>query len=201
MADLCPWRIRMDWLGFLSYILSTAYTPGPNNLASMSNAARAGLKKGIKFNFGIYTAQIVMSVTVALFCSVLSRFIDSAMLPMKIAGSLYILWLACKTFKGGSLDSKGTDGSFWSGFTLCLLNVKYLLMIVVSMELYVLPAYPGSTLAAVCFALIIATIGFSAHFTWAVCGGALKNLFEKHGKVMNTVFALMLVWCAVKMLM
>ena len=190
----------MDWLGFLSYIISTAYTPGPNNLASMSNAARVGLKKGIKFNLGIYTAQILMSTSVALFCTVLSRFIDSAMTPMKVIGSLYILWLAYKTYKGGSLDSEGTDGSFWSGFTLCLLNVKYLLMIVVSTELYVMPAYPGNTAAALLFALLLATTGFSAHFTWAVFGGALKNLFVKHGKLMNTVFALMLVWCAVKML-
>ena len=38
---------------FLIYCFITAYTPGPNNLLSMSNAARLGFRRSIPFNFGI----------------------------------------------------------------------------------------------------------------------------------------------------
>jgi threonine/homoserine/homoserine lactone efflux protein len=41
------------WVSFLSYIFIMAYTPGTNNIMSMSNAKNVGFKKGVVFNFGI----------------------------------------------------------------------------------------------------------------------------------------------------
>lgn len=38
---------------FLIYCFICAYTPGANNLLSMSNAARLGFRRSISFNFGI----------------------------------------------------------------------------------------------------------------------------------------------------
>lgn len=33
-----------SWVNFLSYAIVTAVTPGPNNIMSMSNAGRLGIK-------------------------------------------------------------------------------------------------------------------------------------------------------------
>lgn len=38
---------------FFIYCFITAYTPGANNLLSMSNAARLGFKRSVRFNLGI----------------------------------------------------------------------------------------------------------------------------------------------------
>ena len=38
---------------FLIYCFIAAYTPGANNLLSMSNAARLGFRRSVVFNFGI----------------------------------------------------------------------------------------------------------------------------------------------------
>ncbi len=38
---------------FLIYGFICAYTPGANNLLSMSNAARLSFRRSISFNFGI----------------------------------------------------------------------------------------------------------------------------------------------------
>ena len=38
---------------FLIYCFITAYSPGANNLLSMSNAMRLGFSRSIRFNFGI----------------------------------------------------------------------------------------------------------------------------------------------------
>ena len=38
---------------FLLYCFITAYTPGANNLLSMSNAARLGFRRSVRFNLGI----------------------------------------------------------------------------------------------------------------------------------------------------
>ena len=51
---------------FLIYCFITAYTPGANNLLSMSNAIRLGLRRSIRFNLGILAGfAIVMSVCTA----------------------------------------------------------------------------------------------------------------------------------------
>lgn len=34
-----------SWVSFLSYVVATAVTPGPNNIMSMSNASRLGFRK------------------------------------------------------------------------------------------------------------------------------------------------------------
>ena len=32
----------MNWFSFFSYVLVSTFTPGPNNISSMSNASRYG---------------------------------------------------------------------------------------------------------------------------------------------------------------
>lgn len=57
-------RLHMFHLSdFLIYCFITAYTPGANNLLSMSNAVRLGFRKSIRFNFGILAGfSVVMAV-------------------------------------------------------------------------------------------------------------------------------------------
>ena len=51
---------------FLIYCFITAYTPGANNLLSMSNAIRMGFRRSIRFNIGILAGfAVVMSVCTA----------------------------------------------------------------------------------------------------------------------------------------
>ena len=189
----------MKWSGLISYAVSTAYTPGPNNLSSMSNAARTGLPKALIFNLGIYTAQVIMSLAAALFCSALSDLIPQVMTPMKVVGALYMLWLAWKTYTSKGLGEKDSGSSFFAGFLLCLLNPKYMLLLVVSLEAYIIPVYGGDLPLVCLMAVGLATIGFSAHLTWALFGGAMKKLFTSHARTVNTVLALLLVYCAVSL--
>ena len=51
---------------FLIYCFITAYTPGANNLLSMSNAIRLGFRRSIRFNLGILAGfSVVMAVCTA----------------------------------------------------------------------------------------------------------------------------------------
>ena len=60
---------------FLIYCFVTAYTPGANNLLSMSNAARLGFRKSFRFNLGI-TAGFLIIMSVCTFFSLL-RMMES----------------------------------------------------------------------------------------------------------------------------
>ena len=51
---------------FLIYCFITAYTPGANNLLSMSNAIRLGFRRSVCFNLGILAGfTVVMSACTA----------------------------------------------------------------------------------------------------------------------------------------
>ena len=50
-----------SWFSFLSYAFANAITPGPNNIMSMSNGVRLGLRKAYPFHLGVLTgASTVM---------------------------------------------------------------------------------------------------------------------------------------------
>ena len=74
---------------FLIYCFITAYTPGANNLLSMSNAIRLGFCKSVRFNFGILAGfAIVMSVCTA-FSATLYSFLPKVKIVMQILGAAY----------------------------------------------------------------------------------------------------------------
>ena len=190
----------MNYLEFLLYVISTAYTPGPNNIACMSNAAQHGFKKGFRFNLGVFTGQIGVMFICAAFCRALSKLLPKVDVFMRIIAALYILWLAWKTFRSGTeIGERQTDARYRSGLLLCLLNPKYFFYAIVSMETYVLPYYGEVWWMIYLFAVILAVLGFISITLWSLFGSPLTKLFVSHGKLMNTIFALMLVYCAVRM--
>ena len=83
---------------FLIYCFITAYTPGANNLLSMSNAIRLGFRRSIRFNFGIFAGfAIVMSVC-TIFSTTLFTLLPKVKLIMQILGAAYMLYLAWKVW-------------------------------------------------------------------------------------------------------
>ena len=84
----------MNWAAFCSYVLLTAITPGPNNIMSMSNAAKYGFKRSFPFNVGVLLGFLVVMGLCAAFSSLLYEFIPSVKPYMLCLGAAYILWLA-----------------------------------------------------------------------------------------------------------
>ncbi len=68
-----------------------------------------------------------------------------------------------------------------------------------SMEAYILPVYSGQILPLVGFALLLAFIGFGFTLLWSGFGAIFKRLFSQHAKLVNTLLALLLVYCAISL--
>jgi len=68
-----------------------------------------------------------------------------------------------------------------------------------SMEAYILPYFNGQVYALLGFALLLAFIGFAFTLLWSAFGSVFKWLFSKHAKAVNTIMALLLVYCAVSL--
>ncbi|SFP21012.1 Threonine/homoserine/homoserine lactone efflux protein [Oscillibacter sp. PC13] len=188
------------WFQFLTYAFATAVTPGPNTLASMSNGGRLGFRRALPFNFGILVGFSVVMLACTILCGTVSALIPKIRVPMLVIGAAYMLHLAWKTWRSGSLAEESHSGSgFRDGLLLQFVNPKIYIYGIVSMESYVLPVYQGQTAVLAGFALLLAFIGFALTLCWSAFGSAFRLLFSKYARVTNTVMALVLVWCAISL--
>lgn len=192
--------MSFSWINFLSYAIATAITPGPNNIMSMSNAGRLGLRKSYPFNFGIWVGISAVMLLCTFFCNLLSELMPKIKTPMLILGALYMLWLAWKTVRSANtIEEKHSTAGFLSGVLLQFVNVKLFIYGIVSLEAYILPFYQGEWLPLIFFALLLAFIGSATTVLWALFGSAFKRLFTQYARVTNGVMAALLVYCAVSL--
>lgn len=189
-----------SWFSFLTYAIVTAFTPGPNNIMSMSNGGRKGFKRALPFNFGIWAGfSVVMAVCTA-FCSLLSALIPKIKYPMLVLGALYMLYIAWETYRSSDvIEEDHSRSGFLAGLLLQFINPKIYVYGIMSMEAYILPFYGGETLPLLGFAMLLAFIGFIFTLCWSAFGSVFRSLFSKHAKAVNTIMALLLVYCAVSL--
>lgn len=191
-----------DWITFLTYAFLTTITPGPNTVLSMSNGSRKGFVRALPLNFGMWCGFTIVMVLCACVTSLLSSLIPAIKMPMMFLGAGYLLWLAWKCLRRSSqIEEKETKGDFLTGFAMQFVNLKIMLYGVMSYEAYILPVFQGQWLALLGFAVVLSTVGFINGLLWNAFGSLFKVLFSKHAKIVNTIMAALLVYCAVKMLL
>lgn len=191
-----------DWPSFLTYAVLTTITPGPNTILSMSNGSRKGFFKGLPLNLGMWCGFSLVMIGCAVFCSLLSAWIPMIKKPMLYVGAGYLLWLAWKTLtRSGEIREKESKGDFLTGFAMQFVNPKVMLYGIMSYEAYILPSFEGRYLILLGFSFVLSTVGFVNGLLWSAGGSVFKKLYQNHGKALNIVMALALVWCAVKLLL
>ncbi|SJZ49707.1 LysE family transporter [Megasphaera cerevisiae] len=192
--------MMFNWWLFLSYAIVTAVTPGPNNLMSLSNAARFGFRNSFPFNLGIWAGFSLVMIVCTFFCNTLSSLLPAVELPMLIAGAAYLLWLSWKTFQCSSLTEADSSGhGFGSGLVLQFINPKIYIYGIVSMEAYILPYYQGQWESLFFFAMLLAFIGFVFTLGWALFGSMFTFLFSRHARMTNTIMSMLLGYCAISL--
>ena len=189
-----------NWLAFLTYAFITAATPGPNNIMSMSNGGRLGFRGALPFNFGIWAGFSAVMLLCTAFCTTLTNLIPAVKTPMLIAGAAYMLHLAWCTYRSsGVIEENNSHSGFYAGMLLQFINPKIYIYGIMSMQAYILPFYAGEPLTLALFALLLAFIGFAFTLCWSAFGSAFRVIFSRHTKTVNTIMALLLVYCAVSL--
>jgi threonine/homoserine/homoserine lactone efflux protein len=176
-----------------------AYTPGPNNIMSMNNAKNVGFKKGIVFNFGIFAGFFVVMILCLIFSTVLYALVPKIQLPMKILGAAYMAYLIIKTLVPSKAhEIKNNNGSFLIGALLQLINPKIIIYGITAMSSYILVYYKEIPIL-VFFAFLLAFVGFTGTLCWALFGSVFSIMLNKHGKALNIIMAVLLLYCAVSL--
>ena len=182
---------------FLSYVLITTFTPGPNNIMAMSNASRYGFKKSIIFNAGVFFGFLIIMVLSSFLSFTLYSLIPAIKPLMTFIGASYILWLAWKTYysKPHDQDERRATNTFTAGILLQFVNVKVIIYCITIVSTFIAPYYKSVFVLSI-FSLFLASVSFMSTCSWAMFGAIFQKFLFKNHRTVNIIMALLLVYCA-----
>ncbi|PZU89189.1 MAG: amino acid transporter [Shinella sp.] len=174
-------------LVYITYLIAVA-SPGPSNMAIMGVAMNRGRASAVTLALGILTGSMFWAALAATGIStVLTRYAE-ALFVIKIAGGLYLLYLAYKSAKSALLPGEArmrTDATtrlsalYRKGLLLHLTNPKSILGWIAIMSLGLRPDAPAYTLAAIVGGCAVIGfsffIGYALMFSTALMGRAYRK--------------------------
>lgn len=189
-----------NWTAFLTYIIIMSVTPGPNNIMSMTHASRMGFKKSYPFNLGVFAGAFVVMLLSTFFSNLLYSYIPKVAPIMIFIGAGYMFYLAYKIFTSRK-DLKTirmTDAKFSTAVLLQFINPKLYIYSITAIGSYILPYYQDRV-TLFFFTILLTSTGFLSTILWAFFGSLFRKLFSEHGRLVNTIMALLLVYTAVSL--
>lgn len=108
--------IPLDVLGtYFIACLILAIAPGPDNIFVLTQSALQGRKAGILVVLGLCTGLLFHTTAVALGVAVIFKTSEIAFTMLKVAGALYLIYLAWGAFLSGATAIEGKSGSVMQG--------------------------------------------------------------------------------------
>jgi threonine/homoserine/homoserine lactone efflux protein len=197
----------MPWPEFTALlVLGTAmsFSPGPNTTLSTALAANRGLKGAMHF---VCAVPIGWGALVLLCAFGLGALLVAAPIlvwVVKAVGVTYLLWLAFKLSRSGSLaqaDAAKLNVTFWQGAALQFVNIKAWMF-----ALSVVAGWlAGKTDFAERLMIVLPTLmafAFFSNLTYAVIGASLRGWLSKGARLLwfNRAMALVLIVTAAWMI-
>ncbi len=186
------------------FLFPLAYSPGPGNLFFAANGARFGFRATMPANAGYHLATWVVTVGIGFgFLAVMERF-PQVFDMLKIAGSLYVLWIAWKMFRSSVLKDEGAarPARFVDGALLLVLNPKAYVIMALMFTQFLEGSQAGQLVAVLLIATIFTLNNLLAFSLWALMGDAIAAGFRSadSARRLNAVFGIVLAGVAVWML-
>lgn len=188
----------MNWPAYISYIIISTFTPGPNNLAALAVAGRSGFWRSLKFRCGLSSGFVLIAIAAALGGNFLIDFVPTVRPLLTAVGVVYILRMAWKILHAHSGSGEQHSNSYISGVLVCLVNVKCILFIITTLAVWILPV-SGTRLQVFGYSFVLPLFAFAGQNLWAAAGSAFNRLWSSHEHIVDTFLAALLVWCAVSL--
>jgi len=184
---------------FVSYVLVTTFTPGPNNIMALANASKYGLRRTMRFTLGVCAGFFLVVGLSIVFTIVLYRLVPTIKPVMTVIGAAYILWLAYKTVTSSPHDD-GASGqnTFLSGMLLQFLNPKAILYGLTAASTFIVPYYHAAPVL-VAFAAALALVSLVSTSCWALFGSVFERFMADNHHIVSWVMGALLVYCAVSL--
>lgn len=191
MEQIYPYlpAILLAYSAFFLGIIS----PGPNILAIIGTSMSVGRQSGISLAMGVALGSLCWALLTAFGLSAILVTYASAMLVIKVAGGLFLLWLAFKAFRAAASRQdlqvhalgggrRTPMGYFVRGYVIQMTNPKAVMAWIAIMSLGLGPQSPvwvvfiivaGTALMSVIFHYLYA-VAFSTPLMVAAYGRARR---------------------------
>ena len=184
------------FLTLLAFAFVTSITPGPNNLMLLASGVNFGFQRTVPHMLGIGAGFVALLLGVGAGLGALLAALPWAFGAIKLAGGLYLLYLAYGIACSGPLEAKG-EGSrpmgFWAAAGFQWVNPKAWVMAVSAMSAYTDPERYGVTMLIVAGAFGL--VNLPCVSSWAGLGTVLRNWLAVPARlrVFNITMAVLLV--------
>ena len=184
------------FFALLVFSFVSSITPGPNNIMLFASGVNFGMWRtmphalGISFGFGVLLAAVGAGVGVIL------TNIPILFLAIKVAGGLYMLFLAWKIANSGKVEVKegaAKPMTFLQAALFQWVNPKAWVMATVAMSTYTGEGNYVLNVGIVVFSFVV--LNFPSVTVWAGFGTMMRNFLEDPVKLkaFNYVMAIALV--------
>ena len=184
--------------GFITYILISVFTPGPNNIFSSISSAKVGFKKTLRFMFGILVGTFLVFVITSLINLYLYSNVRVVTRIIGIFGGVFILYLALRMFLSRKDDEKlliKNDKLFIMAVILNFINAKTIIFGLTIATFYLELGFDPDYI--ILFSFLMAILCFIAVVVWGLFGQVFKEFLTKYKVYYNIIMALLLAYSAV----
>lgn len=163
--------------------------PGPNIAIIVASSLRDGLRYGLITAFGTTAGlALQLSLVVAGMATVI-EMAASALVWIKWAGVMYLIYLGIRTWKEAAHDLEALDRrsqavTFWRGFGLAVVNPKTLLFNAAFLPQFV-ASEPGASGQLWIVAAVYLTVIVIGDSMWAMFAASARKWLIKYGKMRN----------------
>jgi threonine/homoserine/homoserine lactone efflux protein len=183
-------------LALFIFTFVASVTPGPNNVMLLASGLNFGVKRTLPHMFGIAIGFMVMVFCVGLGLGQMFKLFPLLFTIMKIAGLVYMLWLAWNVANSGPVgegEMQGRPMTFMEAALFQWVNPKAWIMTVSATASYSDPAnYLTSVITIV---LIFGITNFPSISIWVFAGVGLRRFLNDpvRLRIVNIIMALLLV--------
>jgi threonine/homoserine/homoserine lactone efflux protein len=188
-------------MGVFAFVM--AFTPGPNNIMLAASGVNFGFARTIPHMSGVIIGFAVLVAACAAGLGLVVTALPSLQIALKIAGALYMLWLAWKVATAhrseGDAASTGRPLTFLQAALFQWINPKALMTALSAAAIYLRPGQETRDLAVMLAVFSVITL-FSA-VAWISFGVGLRRLLQNpaHARIFNIAMAVLLVASIVPM--
>lgn len=183
-------------LGLLAFAFVSSVTPGPNNVMLWASGAAFGFRRTVRHIVGTALGIGAMALAVAAGLGALVTAVPGLAIAMKVAGSIYLLYLAVQIGRSHGLEraEMARPLGLVSAATFQMINPKAWIFAIGAITTFrptELPVVLGSALVAVTMMIVIVPTAA----LWAAGGGVLSRLIssDRARRVVSLALASLLV--------
>lgn len=178
---------------FYVFAFVAAATPGPSNAMILSTGSSVGTWKGLSCPLGASFGMAAMIVLSVMGVGELVAAAPAAVVATKVAGSLFLFWLAWKIARAGTYNGEvgGRAIGFVQAFLFQWMNPKGWLVSLSAGSTFLVAAQHSQVEGALLMGFLFAAAAFPAGFVWLGMGALVSRVFRgrRSARIFNVAMA------------